>query len=343
MIEMARLLSSLCPARALATAGALGFGVATGLWECDAIAQCQAERPGLPGIADRLERIEKSLSMLQRATPGVAAVPPAPSEVDGAQPPTWTRDTLEKVIFTHDQIQSRIVQLGAQVSAHYAGVEEDDFVVVGLLSGCYMFMADLTREIDVPHRVDFVAASSYGQSTVSSSNVKIKKDLNLPIENKHVLLVDEMCDSGRTLASLKQLMHDRGAKSVRTCCLLDKIERRVVDVELDFVGFNCPDEFVVGYGTSTTVRRHALTRRCMPLLRSGGPLSVTHPPLRAHRASLETVSDAFPPPFTFPPQPPPPVSHRRYGLGKSLPQYSARLCRQEERLQLRPLPVHCCS
>ena len=267
---MARLLSP----RIVAMAGALGLGGTIGLWKRDTIAHCQmdsqanqvdsqAKLPGFAGIADRLERIEKSLSILQRATPGVAAVPPTPSEVDGAQPPEWTRDTLEKVIFTHEQIQSRISQLGAQVSAHYAGAEEDDFVVVGLLSGCYMFMADLTREIDVPHRVDFMAASSYGQSTVSSSNVKIKKDLNLPIQNKHVLLVDEMCDSGRTLASLKQLMHDRGAKSVRTCCLLDKIERRVVDVELDFVGFSCPDEFVVGYGMDWANRFRSIQHVCV--------------------------------------------------------------------------------
>ena len=267
---MARLLSP----RIVAMAGALGLGGTIGLWKRDTIAHCQvdsqanqvdsqAKLPGLAGIADRLERIEKSLSILQRATPGVAAVPPTPSEVDGARPPEWTRDTLEKVIFTNEQIQSRISQLGAQVSAHYAGAEEDDFVVVGLLSGCYMFMADLTREIDVPHRVDFMAASSYGQSTVSSSNVKIKKDLNLPIQNKHVLLVDEMCDSGRTLASLKQLMHDRGAKSVRTCCLLDKIERRVVDVELDFVGFNCPDEFVVGYGMDWANRFRSIQHVCV--------------------------------------------------------------------------------
>merc|ERR1712194_766369 len=111
-----------------------------------------------------------------------------------------------------------------------------------------MFMADFTRGLATPHQVDFMAVSSYGLGTSSSADVKIKKDLDCPVAGKDVLLLDEMCDSGNTMASLRQLMEDRGAKSVKVCVLLDKYERRSASVQLDFVGFQCPDEFVVGYG-----------------------------------------------------------------------------------------------
>merc|ERR1712037_591358 len=111
----------------------------------------------------------------------------------------------------------------------YAGSTEDSFIVVGLLTGCYMFMADFTRKLTIPHQVDFVAASSYGLGTTSSANVEIKKDLDSPIEGKHVLLLDEMCDTGSTIACLSKLMKDRGAASVRCCLLLEKAERREAD------------------------------------------------------------------------------------------------------------------
>merc|ERR1712110_23790 len=110
------------------------------------------------------------------------------------------------------------------------------------------FMADFTRNLTVPHQVDFVAASSYGLAAVSSADVKIKKDLDGPIHGKDVLILDEMCDTGRTMACLKQLFLDRGARSVRVCVLLDKASRREVKVDLDYVGFECEDEFLVGYG-----------------------------------------------------------------------------------------------
>jgi len=116
------------------------------------------------------------------------------------------------------------------------------------MDGVFMFLADLSRKIDTPHTVDFIAASSYGLGTVSSGNVKIKKDASMPLAGKHVLVVDEICDSGRTLASLKILVQQRNAASVKTCVLLDKVSRREADIRPDYVGAVCPDEFVVGYG-----------------------------------------------------------------------------------------------
>lgn len=166
---------------------------------------------------------------------------------------------IERVLFPHDKIMRRVRELAAEVSAAYEDASEESFVVVGLLSGVYMFMADFTRELKVPHQIDFIAASSYGLSTVSSANVKIKKDLDAPIVGKDVLILDEMCDSGRTMACLKQMFHDRGAKSVRACVLLNKAERRAVeDLHLDYVGFECEDEFLVGYGMDWAQRFRSL-------------------------------------------------------------------------------------
>ncbi|KAJ8604829.1 hypothetical protein CTAYLR_001035 [Chrysophaeum taylorii] len=131
-------------------------------------------------------------------------------------------------------------------------------VVVGLLDGVFMFVADLSRDIEVPHVVDFVVASSYGANTVSSGNVKIKKDASASVRGKHVLIVDDICDSGRTLASLAELFRSREAASVRTCCLLDKTCRRVVDVQPDYVGAVIDDHFVVGYGMDWDAKYRSL-------------------------------------------------------------------------------------
>merc|ERR1719210_1475286 len=124
-------------------------------------------------------------------------------------------------------------------------------------------MADFTRELKVPHQVDFIAASSYGLGTVTSADVKIKKDLDSPCVGKDVLLLDEMCDTGFTMASLKQMFHEKGANSVRVCVLLNKSERREVGVELDYVGFDCVDEFLVGYGMDWAQRFRSLREICV--------------------------------------------------------------------------------
>eukprot|EP00037_Helgoeca_nana_P021368 m.215527 g.215527 ORF g.215527 m.215527 type:complete len:274 (+) comp25621_c0_seq1:190-1011(+) len=170
---------------------------------------------------------------------------------------------IERVLFKHEAIISRVDELAAEISTHFAFAKEEDFVVIGLLTGVFMFFSDLVRKLTVPHQVDFVAASSYGLGTISSANVKIKKDTEAPIEGKMVLVVDEMCDSGRTMACLVKLFQDRGAKSVHSCCLLDKKARRSVDVAPDFVGFTCPDEFVVGYGMDWAQRFRSLQDICV--------------------------------------------------------------------------------
>lgn len=124
-------------------------------------------------------------------------------------------------------------------------------------------MADLCRELTIPHTCDFIVASSYGLGTVSGADVKIKKDLDGAINGKDVLLLDEMCDSGRTMASLQQLLQSRGARSVKTCVFLDKASRRSADVYLDYVGFECEDEFLVGYGMDWSRRFRTLPDICV--------------------------------------------------------------------------------
>lgn len=172
-------------------------------------------------------------------------------------------DVIEKVLYSRNMIEKRVTELAVEISRDYPDATEENFVVVGLMSGVYMFMADFTRQLTVPHTVDFVSVSSYGLGTVSSANVKIKKDMESPIEGKHVLLLDEMCDTGGTMACLKKLVLDRGASSVRVCVLLDKAERRAADVKLDYTGWVCADEFLVGYGLDWSQRFRSLRDICI--------------------------------------------------------------------------------
>lgn len=173
---------------------------------------------------------------------------------------SWaSEEVIERVLYTSTELQKRVAELAEQISKDYTDkATEEDFVVVGIMNGVYMFMADLSRSLTVPHRVDFISCSSYGLGTIASDNVKIKKDLEEPIEGKHVLLVDEMCDTGRSMACVKQLFMDRGAKSVKVCVMLNKAERRNADIHLDYVGWCCPDEFLVGYGMDWSHRFRSL-------------------------------------------------------------------------------------
>lgn len=152
---------------------------------------------------------------------------------------SWAHDVLDaEALYTKSEVAAMVTQLAGKISREYEGVKEE-VVLVGLLDGVFMFLADLSREITIPHKVDFVSASSYLADTVSSGNVSIKKDVGSSVSGKHVLVVDEICDSGRTLACLADLMAARGAASVKLCVLLDKVTRRAVDVEPDFVGIVC--------------------------------------------------------------------------------------------------------
>ncbi|MBN1084754.1 hypoxanthine phosphoribosyltransferase [Erwinia aphidicola] len=165
------------------------------------------------------------------------------------------KHTVE-VMISEAEIKSRVAALGQQITEHYCD-SGSEMVLVGLLRGSFMFMADLCRAIDVPHEVDFMTASSYGNGTSSTRDVKILKDLDEDIRGKDVLIVEDIIDSGNTLSKVRELFNLRGPKSVAICTLLDKPSRREVDVPVEYVGFAIPDEFVVGYGIDYAQRyRH---------------------------------------------------------------------------------------
>lgn len=144
-------------------------------------------------------------------------------------------------------IQQRVAQIGALITDHYKK-NSQSLVLVGLLRGSFIFVADLTRKISLPHEVDFMAISSYGNNTYSSGDVKILKDLDSEITGKDVLIVEDIADTGLTLSKTRELLLLRAPKSLAICALLDKPERREVQVHLEWVGFTIPDKFVVGYG-----------------------------------------------------------------------------------------------
>lgn len=153
-----------------------------------------------------------------------------------------------KTLLSQQAIQSRIGELAQEINAYYKHIHSDSLVVVGLLRGSFMFMADLVRLLDMSVEVDFMTASSYGSGTISSRDVKILKDLDGEISGKDVLLVEDIIDTGYTLNKVRELLILKGAKSVAICTLLDKPSRREVDVPVEWIGFAIPDEFVVGYG-----------------------------------------------------------------------------------------------
>ena len=150
-----------------------------------------------------------------------------------------------RVMLTEQEVNDRIKKMGEQISNDYAGKSVH---LVCVLKGGSFFMCELAKRITVPVTLDFMSASSYGSSTKSSGVVKIVKDLDEPLKDKNVLVVEDIVDSGRTLSYLLKMLGDRGPESVKLCTLLDKPERRVTDVKVDYTGFEIPDEFVVGYG-----------------------------------------------------------------------------------------------
>lgn len=154
-------------------------------------------------------------------------------------------EDIKKVLLTKEQIEERIQELGAQITEDYAGKE---LVVVVLLKGAAWFATDLTRAINMPIRIDFMVASSYGNGTTTSGTVKVKLDLTENIAGKHVLLVDDIIDSGVTFAAISDMLRQHKPASLKTVALCDKAERRINGLDADYVGFNIPDEFVVGFG-----------------------------------------------------------------------------------------------
>lgn len=150
-----------------------------------------------------------------------------------------------RVLVSEEEVDRRIAQLGKEISEAYAGKSVH---LICVLKGGVFFTCELAKRITVPVSLDFMSVSSYGADTKSSGVVKIIKDLDESLEGKDVLIVEDIIDSGRTLAHLVKLLGNRNPKSISICTLLDKPERRVTDVKVDYVGFNIPDEFVVGYG-----------------------------------------------------------------------------------------------
>ncbi|MBD5460464.1 MAG: hypoxanthine phosphoribosyltransferase [Lachnospiraceae bacterium] len=150
-----------------------------------------------------------------------------------------------KVFLSEKEVDDRIQQIGDQISRDYAGKEVH---LICVLKGGSFFMCELAKRITVPVSLDFMSVSSYGSETKSSGVVKIVKDLDEPLKGKDVLVVEDIVDSGRTLSYLMEMLRDRGPASLRLCTLLDKPDRRVIDVDVDYTGFQIPDEFVVGYG-----------------------------------------------------------------------------------------------
>ncbi len=160
------------------------------------------------------------------------------------EPPEY-RAAIAEVILTEEQIRAKVADLAEAVSREYAGKR---LLIVGVLNGAIVFVADLLRALTVPAELDFVGVSSYGGSTVSCGEVELTKDVAGSLEGKHVLVVDDIVDTGRTVAALVACLKAKNPDSVRVCTLLDKPSRRAVDFRPDLVGFTIPDKFVVGYG-----------------------------------------------------------------------------------------------
>ena len=155
------------------------------------------------------------------------------------------QNDIKEILISEEEIKKKIKELGKQIEKDY---KDKDLLVVCVLKGAVLFLSDLIREINLPLNIDFMAVSSYGNSTKSSGVVRIIKDLEKDIQGKDLLIVEDIVDSGLTLSYLIENLKSREPRSVKLCTLLDKPERRKVDVLIDYTGFVIPDEFVVGYG-----------------------------------------------------------------------------------------------
>ncbi len=153
---------------------------------------------------------------------------------------------VERILIDEKTIERRVTELARQVSQDYADV--DQLILVGVLKGAFIFLADLARKLTIPHRVDFIALSSYGQTATSSGVVRLIMDVKVNVEGRHVLIVEDIVDSGHTLDYLLRNFATRNPASLRSCVLLSKPGRRRVDVPIDYLGFEIPDVWVVGYG-----------------------------------------------------------------------------------------------
>ncbi len=152
---------------------------------------------------------------------------------------------IKKILVTEEEIADKVKELGSIIANDY---KDKDLMLIGILKGSVIFLSDLARAINKPVFMDFMDVSSYGKSSVSTGNVRILKDLDYDIEGKDILIVEDIVDTGKTLSYLKDNLTRRGANSVKICSLLNKPDRRTVELSIDYLGFTIPDEFVVGYG-----------------------------------------------------------------------------------------------
>ncbi len=150
-----------------------------------------------------------------------------------------------EVLITAEQIREKVREMGREISRDYEG---EELFLVGILKGAFIFLADLIREITIPVRVDFLGVSSYGSDIAPSKEIKVFKDLNQPVAGLNVLIVDDIIDTGLTTDYLLRLLKVRNPRSIKTCALLDKPSRRKIELNIDYIGFQVPDSFLVGYG-----------------------------------------------------------------------------------------------
>lgn len=155
------------------------------------------------------------------------------------------KEDVLRVLLSEDEIREKVRELGGKITADY---KNSNLMLVTVLKGAVVFLADLMRQIDVLAEIDFMVVSSYGSGVKSSGVVKIVKDLEVPLAGKDILIVEDILDSGLTLSYIKELLESRGPRSIRIATLLDKPSRRKVDLQADYIGFSVPDEFVIGYG-----------------------------------------------------------------------------------------------
>jgi hypoxanthine phosphoribosyltransferase len=155
-------------------------------------------------------------------------------------------DDKPRIMLSEDEILRRVDEIAAEISSDYA--DKGNVVLIGVLKGSFIFLADLSRRLTIPRTVDFIAVSSYGSGSISTGAVRMLMDVRTPLVGRHVILVEDIVDTGHTLKYLMGVMESHNAASVRTCTLLHKPSRSEVDVPLDYVGFTIPDEWVVGYG-----------------------------------------------------------------------------------------------
>ena len=159
--------------------------------------------------------------------------------------PAMLENDIQEILFSEDQLKARVREIAQEIQRDYAGKE---IMLISVLRGSFIFMADLCRALDLPCTLDFMSVSSYGKGTTSSGQVQITKDLSEDISGRHIIVVEDILDSGNTLSYLLKILQHRHPASVRLCTLLDKPERRVKPVEVHYCGFTIPDAFVVGYG-----------------------------------------------------------------------------------------------